>query len=100
MGQKPHGSEDITAKLREIGVLVGQGMLVTKAIKHVRISESTYYRWRANLRVQAGQDRRDPDPGQAQIVRRLETENNRLRRALADLMIEKQALREAACDTS
>ncbi len=32
-----------------------------------------------------------------QKVRRLEMENNHLRHALADLMIEKQALRETVC---
>ncbi len=40
-------------KLRQIGMLVGQGMLVTEAIQNVGISASTYYLWRANLRAQA-----------------------------------------------
>ncbi len=98
MAQRLHNREKISTAVRQIGMLVGQGMLVTEAIQQIGISDSTYYRWRAELRAKVGEG--NPDPGQAQKVRRLETENNHLRHALADLLIEKQALRETSCGTS
>ena len=91
--KRQHTPEEIAAKLRQVGVLVGQGMLVTDAVRRVRVSDSTYYRWCADGRVRAEPGR--PDPDQMQRLRRLEVENTRLRRAVADLVIEKQALKEA-----
>ena len=92
---RPHyPPEDIATKLHQMGVLVGQGLLVTEAVRRVGMSDSTYYRWRAGRRVQLEQAR--PDPDQARLVQRLETENTRLRRAVAELVIEKQALKDEA----
>lgn len=98
----PHTLWEITAKLRRVGELVGEGMLVTEAVRHVGVSDSTYYRWRAARRARAEAHAPDqggptsPDPDREQRLHRLEVENTRLRRALADVMIEKQALMEAA----
>lgn len=92
MRSKPGVADAAVAKVRQIGVLVGQGMLVTEAIHSVGISESTYYRWRSDLRSQA--DLGVPECAQVLRLRRLELENSRLRHAVADLMIEKQAVRE------
>lgn len=92
----PQGSDEIAAKLREVGALVGQGLLITEAVRRIGVSDSTYYRWRAECRVQADQNR--PDPDRAQRLHRLELENTRLRRAVADLIIEKQALKEVVPD--
>ncbi len=38
--------EEIVQKLRQVDVLVGQGMVRVDAIGEVRITEQTYYRWR------------------------------------------------------
>lgn len=92
MRSKPGAADAVVAKVRQIGALVGQGMLVTEAIHSVGISESTYYRWRSGLQSQA--DRGVPECAQVLRLRRLELENSRLRHAVADLMIEKQAVRE------
>ena len=44
MGIKRHRPEEIATKLRQIGVLVGQGMAGIDAIRQISITEQTYYR--------------------------------------------------------
>ncbi len=46
MSTKRHKPEEIVSKLRQVDVLVGQGMNQTDAIRQVSITEQTYYRWR------------------------------------------------------
>ena len=46
MATKGHKPEKIVTKLRQVEVLVGQGMSRVDAIREVRITEQTYYRWR------------------------------------------------------
>jgi len=42
MGNKRHKPEEIVTKLRQVEVLVGQGMARVDAIREVRITEQTY----------------------------------------------------------
>ena len=46
MANKRHKPVEIVQKLRQVDVLVGQGMQRVDAIREVRITEQTYYRWR------------------------------------------------------
>ena len=46
MANKRRKPEEIVTKLRQVDVLVGQGMARIDAIRQVRIVEQTYYRWR------------------------------------------------------
>ena len=46
MGIKRHKPEEIVAKLRQVEVLCGQGMLRVDAIRQAQITEQTFYRWR------------------------------------------------------
>lgn len=46
MGTKRHKTEEIVSKLRQVDVLVGQGMARVDAIREVSTTEQTYYRWR------------------------------------------------------
>ena len=46
MGIKRHRPEEIVTKLRQVEVLVGQGMARIDAIREVCITEQTFYRWR------------------------------------------------------
>ena len=46
MANKRHKPEEIVTKLRQVEVLVGQGMARIDAIRQIRILEQTYYRWR------------------------------------------------------
>jgi putative transposase len=46
MGIKRHRLEKIVTKLRQVEVLVGQGMARVDAIRTIQITEQTFYRWR------------------------------------------------------
>ena len=87
MGIERHRPEEIVAKLRQVGVLVGQGLAPIDAIRQGQITEQTFYRWRK----QCG------GMGTAQLkeLKRLQKENERLRRAVSDLSLDKLILTEA-----
>ena len=51
MPKKKHKPEDVTAKLQQVDVLVGQGQGIVDAPRQVGISESRYYRWRQQRRA-------------------------------------------------
>ena len=88
MGIKRHEPEEIVSKLRQVDVLVGQGMARIDAIREISITEQTYYRWRKQYGGM-GTD-------QLRQLKRLQKENEQLRRAVADLTLDKQILAEAA----
>jgi putative transposase len=88
MGQKHHKPEEIIAKLRQVEVLTGQGKAVLEAVRAIGVTEPTYYRWRSEY----GGLKLD----QVRRLKALEQENARLRRAVADLTLEKLVLKEAA----
>lgn len=88
MSTKRHTPEEIITKLRQVDVLVGQGMSQIDAIREVRITEQTYYRWRKQYGGM-GTD-------QLKELKRLQKENERLRKAVSDLTLDKLILKEAA----
>ncbi len=88
MPRKGFRPEDIIAKLREADVLLGQGTKVAEVVKALGVSEVIYYRWR--------QEYGGMSAPQAKRLKELERENARFRRAVADLTLDKQILKEAA----
>ena len=78
----------IIHKLREAEVLVGQGQTVKDICRKWNITDPTYYRWRQEY----GELKLD----QAKRLKDLERENARLKRAVADLTLDKLILKEAA----
>ena len=88
MATKRHKPEEIVAKLRQVDVLVGQGRPRIDAIRQVQITEHTYYRWRKQYGGM-GTD-------QLKELKRLRKENERLRKAVSDLTLDKLILAEAA----
>jgi hypothetical protein len=58
------------------------------AIRDIRITEQTYYRWRKKYGGMGTDQLRE--------LKRLQKENERLRRAVSDLTLEKLILTEAA----
>jgi|TARA_B100000959_G_scaffold266862_1_gene309727 transposase-like protein len=74
--------------LRQVDVLVGQGKTRIDAIREIGVVEQTYYRWRKQYGGM-GTD-------QVKELKRLQKENDRLRRAVSDLTLEKLILSEAA----
>ena len=88
MGIKRHKPEEIVTKLRQVEVLSGQGMARVDAIRQISITEQTYYRWRKQYGGM-GTD-------QLKELRRLQKENEWLRRAVSDLTLDKLILTEAS----
>jgi transposase len=87
MGSTRHKPEEIVTKLRQVEVLVGQGMARADAIREVRIAEQTYYRWRKQYGGMGTDQLRE--------LKRLQTENELLRKAVSDLTLDKLILTEA-----
>ena len=85
MGRKHHKPEEIVGKLRQVEVLTAQGKPVIEAVRAIGVTEATYYRWRAEY----GGLKLD----QVKRLKLLEQENSRLRRAVADLTLEKLVLK-------
>ena len=92
MPTKKHKAEEIVAKLRQGDVLTAQGRPVAEAVRSIGVTEVTYYRWRSEYGGLKGD--------QVKRLKELEAENNRLRRAVSDLTIEKLILKEAAGGTA
>ena len=88
MARKRHGPEEIIGKLREAEVLIAQGRSVAEAARAIGVAEHSYYRWRREY----GGLKLD----QARRLKQLERENARLRKAVADLTLDKVILAEAA----
>ena len=88
MSKKHPKPEEIVSKLRQVEVLVGQGMKQIDAIREIGIVEQTFYRWRKQYGGM-GTD-------QVKELKRLQKENECLRRAVSDLTLEKLILSEAA----
>ena len=85
MPPKRHKPEEIVAKLRQVDVLVSQGQSVT-AVRSIGVTQLTYYLWRKEY----GGLKTD----QVKRLKELEKENERLRKAVSDLTLEKLTLRE------
>ena len=79
--------EEIVTKLRQVEVLVGQGMKRIDAIREIGVVEQTFYRWRKQYGGMG--------PAQLKELKRLQKENERLRRAVSDLTLDKLILTEA-----
>ncbi|MBP0447350.1 IS3 family transposase [Roseomonas sp. SSH11] len=88
MARKHHKPEEIIAKLRQVEVLLAQGKTAAEAARTIGVTEQTYYRWRSEY----GGLKLD----QVKRLKQLEQENGRLRKAVADLTLEKLVLKEAA----
>ena len=80
MVNKRHKPEEIVHKLRQVDVLVGQGMQRVGAIRKVRITEQTCFRWRKQYGGVAGD--------QLKKLKRLRRENERLRKAVSDVTLD------------
>jgi len=88
MPRKRFSVEQIINHLREADVRLAQGETVGSICRSIGVSEQSYYRWRREY----GGLKLD----QARRLKELEPENARLKRAVADLTVEKLVLREAA----
>lgn len=88
MANERHKLEEIVQKLRQVDVLVGQVMVRVDAIREVRITEQTYYRWRKQYGGMGTDQLRE--------LKRLRQENDRLCKVVSDLTLDKLILKEAS----
>ena len=79
MGQKRYTADDIIGHLRTIEIETGKGLAVIEACRKVGITEQTYYRWKKEYGAL-----------------RIEQENARLKRLVADLALDNSILKEVA----
>ncbi|MDB9989262.1 transposase [bacterium] len=87
MAQKRYNEEDILRLLREIKVHFHGGMDVASACRTAGISDKTYYGWR----------KRYGGIGRSKLteLKALEKENQRLKKILAELELDKLILKES-----
>ena len=87
MSRKRYSPEQIIRMLREAEVAMAQGQAVGQVCRTLGIAEQTFYRWRreyGGLKIE-----------QAKRLKALEQENARLKRAVAELTLDKLILQEA-----
>ena len=88
MKKKRQTPEEIIKKLREAEVLIAAGKGVEVAVRAIGVSMATYLRWKSLY----GGMKKDA----LKRLRELEKENARLKRAVADLTLDKAILKEIA----
>ena len=67
MANKRPKPEEIVSTLRQVEVLMGQGMSRLDAIRQIGVVEQTYYRWRKNGAIES--DNGDGRNGRRSIER-------------------------------
>jgi transposase-like protein len=88
MSRRRHTPEQVVRKLREADRLLGEGIELPEVIKQLEVSEQTYFRWRNQFGGMKAED--------VKRLKELEAENARLKRIVADQVLENQALKEIA----
>ena len=85
--RKRHTPGQVIGKLRESEAMLASGKSVAQVCQALEVSEVTYHRWKS----QYGGMKADA----MKRLKELEEENRRLKRAVADLTLDKQILKEA-----
>jgi transposase-like protein len=87
MKRTRHSADQIVTKLREAEAMLAAGRTVAQVVQALGVSEQTFNRWRNQY---GGMKE-----GEARRLKELELENARLKKAVADLTIDNQILKEA-----
>lgn len=88
MPRKKHSAEQIISVLRQVEVEQSKGRSVEEVCRDLQITAFTFYRWRKRY----GGLKMD----QAKRLKDLERENAQLKKAVADLTLDKLILKELA----
>jgi putative transposase len=88
MGRKRLNAEEIIGRLRQAEVLLAEGRDLDIVLREIGATKNTFYRWRKEY----GGMKLD----QARRLKDLETENMRLKRAVAELTVDNQILKEVS----
>lgn len=86
MKRKRHGPDQIIGKLREADAMLTAGASIGQVCQRLEVSEQTFHRWRNQYGGMKAQE--------AKHLKELEIENRRLKKAVADLILDKQILEE------
>ena len=86
MKKKRHSPEQIIRKLRDAEGILSAGKTIAEICQKLEISEQTYHRWRNQYGGMKADD--------AKRLKELSVENRRLKKAVADLTLDKQILEE------
>ncbi len=86
--RRRHTPEQVVRKLREADRLLGEGLEVAVVAKQLEVSEQTLHRWRQQYGGLKAAD--------VKRLRELERENGKLKRMVADQLLEIDALKEIA----
>jgi transposase-like protein len=81
-------AEEIIGRLRQAEVLLAEGRDLDVVMREIGTTRNTFYRWRKEY----GGMKLD----QARRLKDLETENMRLKRAVAELTVDNQILKEVS----
>ena len=87
MSKKRYTAEQIISLLREVDVKISQGKNVDQLCREIGVTEQTYYRWRKEY---GGMK-----TIQVKRLKELERENTHLKKAVAELTVDKLILKEA-----
>ena len=88
MKRRRHTPEQVIRMLREADRLLGEGKSIPEVARALEVSENTYHRWRNQFGGMKADD--------AKRLKELERENARLKRIVADQVLENRALKEVA----
>jgi putative transposase len=83
-----HTSEQVITKLRDAEADLAQGLSIAQVCRKLAVSESTMHRWRNEYGGMTTVE--------AQRLRELEAENERLKRLVAELTLDQHMLQEVA----
>lgn len=95
MAGKRHTNVEIATKLRQADEMAAKGMTQQEIARLLGVSIMTYHRWKKHPVNQSPSSQPDPQEArQSDDLAELEVENERLRRLVTDLLLEKMALQE------
>ncbi len=88
MAKKRFSPEQIIQSLREVEIHTSEGKTIAQSVRHIGVTEQTYYRWRKEYG--------GLNMGQAKRLKELEKENNKLKLLVADLSLDNAVLKDFA----
>jgi putative transposase len=88
MKRTRHSSQQIIDKLREAEAELAGGQTIGQVCQKLGVSEQTFHRWRNQFGGMKAEGMKK--------LKELEEENRRLKKAVADLILDKQILKEYA----
>ena len=88
MAKKSFSPEQIIQIFQEIEIHTSEGKTIAQSVRHIGVTEQTYYRWRKEYGGFS--------TGQAKRFKALEKESSRLKRLIADLSLDNAVLKDFA----